>query len=228
MKSMYWKRAILPVLIGLFLLIGALTLPMLLQETQPVAAQGPEPGTVVGVGTYTAFPTQQISHTGSAATTYSSAPYLYRGLDVSYSRNWNSADVFVVVDDWDTGDALTVTAQFSPDQSNWADAYYTAEGWVLPLSYSGLMTNTSVLTNSSGVTNTTTSTQSLTASASNTFSGSSGTRVSESVPYRIVASADGTDYVRIPIVGMYLRYKLEYSGTLTATIQTTYRNNGGS
>jgi endonuclease/exonuclease/phosphatase (EEP) superfamily protein YafD len=183
-------RAFLPVLLGFFLLAGALVLPPMV-ETLPALAQSgePDPGTVVGVGTYTAFPTQQISNTGSVATTYSSAPHLYKGLDVSYSRNWNAADAFVTIAGYDTGDAITVTAQWSPDQTNWVDAYYTFIG---------------------------------------DTSSSTSTMRPQTQIYRTVPTTDGTTIMRLPIAGMYLRYKLEYSGTLTATIQTTYRNNGGS
>ena len=225
MKKMYWTRAIFAAMIGLVLLVGGL-LSMPLLEASPVWAQAgePDPGTVQGVGTYTAYPQTALSVT-STTTAYSSAPYLYSGLDVSYSRNWNAADAFVVVSGYDTGETITVTAQWSPDQTNWVDAQYVSEGWVLPLTYSGEMTNTSTLTNSSGVTSTTTTTQTLTASETNTFSGSTGTRVNETVYHRVVPSADGTYVMRFPIAGMYLRYKLEYSGSLTATIKTTYRNN---
>jgi hypothetical protein len=46
--------------------------------------------------------------------------------------------------------------------------------------------------------------------------------------YRLVLSADGSGYTRIPVVGEYLRFKMEYSGTLTPTVKVTLRNNGGT
>jgi hypothetical protein len=46
--------------------------------------------------------------------------------------------------------------------------------------------------------------------------------------YRLVLSADGSGYTRVPVVGEYLRFKMEYSGTLTPTVKVTLRNNGGT
>lgn len=37
-------------------------------------------------------------------------------------------------------------------------------------------------------------------------------------------SADGTEYMRIPLAGEYLRLSLTVSGTVTPTIKITYRN----
>lgn len=37
-------------------------------------------------------------------------------------------------------------------------------------------------------------------------------------------TADGTEYVRVPLAGEYLRVKLVTSGTVTPTVKATYRN----
>jgi hypothetical protein len=111
-----------------------------------------------------------------------------------------------------------VTPQWSSDGTNWVDAKYKAEGWVLPLSHS------TTITNSSGVTNTTTSTHTI------TFSGSTGTRVSEFVTYQVALSADGSDYVAIPLHGNYLRFKAEVltsTYNITPAIYAVLRNDGG-
>lgn len=125
---------------------------------------------------------------------------------------YNNMDVFVTIDLVSTG-SVTVTPQYSADGTNYVDASYTSEGWVLPLSQ--------VLTNASGVTNTTTSTA--------TFASGTATRVSASVPYRVVLSADGTGVVRIPMVGKYMRPKIELSGGITngvtVTVMAVARNN---
>jgi hypothetical protein len=131
-------------------------------------------------------------------------------------QGWHSADVFVTVDITGTN-TITVTPQFSADGTNWVDAQYKSEGWVLPLTYS------STITNSSGVTNTTTSTQTY------TFSGSSGSRQSEWVTYQIILSSDTSDYLAVPLHGNYLRFKAEVDSatSITPTITAILRNDGG-
>ena len=37
-------------------------------------------------------------------------------------------------------------------------------------------------------------------------------------------AADGTEYMRVPLSGEYLRVQLAATGTLTPTVQATYRN----
>ncbi len=53
----------------------------------------------------------------------------------------------------------------------------------------------------------------------------SGTTVTAQ-PYRIVLSADGSNYVRVPIAGEYLRFQISTSGsgTVTPTVRVTYKN----
>ena len=57
----------------------------------------------------------------------------------------------------------------------------------------------------------------------------STTRYSSVVPYRVVLSADGTDVVRLPMVGRYMRPKIELSGGITngvtVTVMAIARNN---
>jgi hypothetical protein len=137
--------------------------------------------------------------------------------DAVRTRYYNSYDLFVTADFSTTG-ALTITLQFSADGENWVDGYYVSEGYVLPLSYSG------TLTNASGVTNTTTST------FTTSFSGASASLASTEVPYRIILTGDGGDYLRnVPTVGWYMRPKIEASGAVTTgvelLIQAVLRNN---
>jgi len=180
----------------------------------PLARAGgagdPNPGTVVGIMTVTfADGTSAIS-----STTY----YNDNADSTVYdSQYWHSVDVFVTAD-IDTSNVITVTPQFSADGTNWTDAQYRSEGWVLPLSYS------TTITNSSGVTSTTTSTHTV------TFSGATGTRVDEWVTYQIVLNADGTDYIAVPLHGRYLRFKAEVltsTYNITPTIYAVLRNDGG-
>jgi hypothetical protein len=55
----------------------------------------------------------------------------------------------------------------------------------------------------------------------------SGTTVTAQ-PYRVVLSADGSGYVRVPIVGEYLRFAIDSSATasqtVTATVKVTLKN----
>jgi hypothetical protein len=172
------KRLILPALLSLVLIGAALIAPPILSN---VMAEGePPPGTVAGVKTYTFYPATALS--GSTQTVYSSSPYDVAGRDVTLVKYWNQADVFVTVD-LGTASSLTVTPQHSPDQANWADAYYRS-----------VISDTGIVETN----------------------------------YRLVLSADGTGYTRIPVVGEYLRFKMEYSGTLTPTVKVTLRNNGGT
>jgi len=135
------------------------------------------------------------------------------------AQDWFMADVFVTADISGTN-TLTVTPQWSADGVYWVDAKYESEGWVLPLTYNA------TLTNSSGVTNTTTSTSTY------SFSGSTGSRQSEWVTYEIEISADGSDYMPIPIHGNYIRFKAELASTgagtaITPTIKCVFKNNAG-
>jgi len=91
-------------------------------------------------------------------------------------------------------DVITVTPQLSVDAANWADATYTYIAQTWTQETDGV----------------TTTTTSVSAPAEAT--------------YRIVMSADGTDYLRMPLAGRYLRFRIETSGTVTPTIQALFRN----
>ncbi len=159
----------------------------------------PLPGSITGVGTYTFYPTTVVTGSGTA---YSTSPYLYRGLDVTKVRDFNSADIFVTVDITPSA-ILTITPQFSADQSNWTDAKY-------PYVADTLVSTTEVLT-SDGVTTATTTI-------------SSSSTPTEQV-YQIVLDADESGYVRVPIAGEYMRLKMERSDNVTPTVKVTLRNN---
>lgn len=44
-------------------------------------------------------------------------------------------------------------------------------------------------------------------------------------PYSRTLSADGTEYMRVPIAGEFMRFQIIAQGTLTPTIRATLRNN---
>jgi len=135
------------------------------------------------------------------------------------AQDWYLADMFVTADISGTN-TITVTPQWSADGVYWLDAKYESEGWVLPLSYSA------TITNSSGVTSTTTSTHTY------SFSGATASRVSEWVTYQLAISSDGTDWLVFPIHGNYIRLKAELASTgagtaITPTIKCVFKNNAG-
>jgi hypothetical protein len=132
---------------------------------------------------------------GVTGTTYTDAPLATAGgLDLSRISEWHAADVFVTADMTGT-DRLTVTAQVSADQEHWADADYD------------YVAQSGTVVNSGAVTSTITTASSL-----------------ATQPYRLIMTADGTDYLRVPLAGEYLRFKIERTGTVTATVLATLRN----
>lgn len=163
--------------LGLILLIAS---ALIVGTIVPVsfAADGgrPDPGTVQSWQTWPFSPTTYIV----SGTTNTASPRVQSGVDVTKVSQWNAADIFLTGDISGTT-IITLTPQFSPDASNWADAYYDSI---------------------------------------------SGTTVTAQ-PYRIVLSADGTNYVRLPIAGEYMRLKLEVygDGGVTTTVKATLRNN---
>jgi len=52
----------------------------------------------------------------------------------------------------------------------------------------------------------------------------SGTTVTAQT-YRAALSTDGTAYLRLPVAGKYMRFKVETSGTVTPTIRALFKNN---
>lgn len=167
----------------------------------PALAIGePPPGTVVRAVSYTFYP----ATVGTAGTAYSDAPNTTTGgIDISRVSEWNSVDIFVTADISGTA-TLTVTPQFSADQSNWTDADYTYPA--LTQSTSQTITNTGIIT----------SVQLINTSIS--------TALTTQTHYT-VQTADGVDYMRVPVAGEYMRLKLQRSGTITATVLATVRNN---
>lgn len=179
-------------------------------EWASAGAGDPNSGTVVGIKTVTF---------AAGSTPISSTTYYNDNADGSaYSTQfWHSADVFITADITGTN-TITVTPQWSADGTNWVDAKFLSEGWVLPLDY------TTTITNSSGVTSTTSTSSTV------SFASSDAERVSEWVTYELVLSADGSDYVSIPIHGNYLRFKSEVltsTYNITPTIYAVLRNDGG-
>lgn len=190
----------------------------------------PNPGTVMGIGSYTLYSQTFVTNTTT----------LYGGSssgEATRFQSFNALDVFVTGAISGTR-TVTVTMQVSPDGSNWADATYTYVG--TPLSYSSTSTNTQTLSDSSTVTATTTSTSTATVTGTMSTSGTSsvtstvtasGTPTEYESEYQIVLSSDSTDYLRMPVVGMYVRPKIEFSGTvtqnrgITLTIMAVARNN---
>lgn len=172
-----------------------------------VWAEGePGPGTVEGIVTHTYYEAATSTAGAASGTLYSSAPRRVSGQDISLVRSFYSVDVFATVD-MAGSDVVTITPQFSANQSDWADADYSYVA-------DNLSQTTTVLT-STGVT---TATSTTSQSSSITWQ-----------TYQTVFSADGTDYLRLPVAGEYLRFKIEYStsttSTITPTILATLRNN---
>lgn len=95
--------------------LGVMTAP------QPVDAAGEiYPGTVNRTQTLLIFPETALA---ASATTYSAAPRTLNGEDITKIGAWNSAEIFVSAQ-FTTNAWMTVTAQLSPDQANWADVEY--------------------------------------------------------------------------------------------------------
>lgn len=170
-----------------------------------VLAQGvgdPPPATTLGV---------KVVPWETAGTAVSSTTYYYgpaggtTGQEVLF---WNEAEFFFTASGLVSTQTITLIPQFSADGTNWADAERLSEGWTLPL------VNTTILTNASGVTNTTTSTASI------SFASSAAVRSSGWYTYYRTMTADGTEILRVPIVGQYMRIKATF---LTTTVQVTPR-----
>lgn len=134
---------------------------------QGAAAVGEPPaGTTQSIQTYVLYASQVITEDG---TIYSDGrQFLF----------WNAADLFVTADVGSSA-VVTVTAQVSPDDTNYADLDYEY------VDADELLTQT----------------------------------------YQRVLSADGTEVMRLPMAGEYLRVSIETTGTVTPTIQATMRNN---
>jgi hypothetical protein len=188
------KRAL--TLVGLIVLMLALGVGGTVIASQPGE---PLPGTVQGIRGPNVFWNGTVI--AGSTVTYTDAPKTSYGSDISLVWLYHSADIFVTAD-ISPSSYITITPQFSADQSNWTDATYTYVADTLG-------STTSVVT-STGLTTATTTT-------------SMSSAVTEAI-YRITMSADGTDYLRIPLAGKYLRFKIEHSSTVTPTINVMLRN----
>jgi len=171
------KRAL--TLVGLVVLVMALGVGGAVLASQPGE---PLPGTVQGIRGPNTFWNGTVI--AGSTVTYTSAPKLVYGSDVSLVWLYHNADIFVTADITPSS-YLTITPQFSVDQSNWADATYTYVAQPYTTTVSAAVTEAS---------------------------------------YQIAMSADGTDYLRIPLAGKYLRFKIEHSDTVTPTINVMLRN----
>lgn len=184
---------------GLWVMVLVVVMGLLLAGSVAASQPGePQPGTVQGLRGPNAFWNGSVVTT----TTYTSAPNTVFGSDVSLVWMYNSADIFVTADITPSG-RITVTPQLSVDQSNWTDATYTYVA-------DTLASTTSIITSTGEMTATTTTAMS--------------SAVTEAT-YQIVLTADGTDYLRMPLAGKYMRFKIENSGNVTPTISVLLRNN---
>lgn len=108
---------LMAVLLAAAILVVGLAVPLAWADGEAPA------GTVQGVRTYTYYPPTALTAVATQATTYSGVPRIETGVDISHVRSWNSLDMFVTLDVSGTG-TITVTPQFSPDQSDWTDGDY--------------------------------------------------------------------------------------------------------
>lgn len=131
--------------------------------------------------------------------TYTSAPKTVYGTDISLIWLYHSADVFVTADITPSS-YLTITPQFSVDQVNWTDATYSY--------VADTLAQTTTVVTSTGTATSTTAMSSAPVEAT----------------YKITMSADGTDYLRIPLAGKYLRFKIQHTAAVTPTINVMLRN----
>ena len=185
---------------GLWVMLLVVAMGLLLAGSVAASQPGePQPGTVQGLRGPSLFWQGVIA---GSVPTYTTSPRTQFGTDVSVVWMYNSADIFVTADITPSG-RITVTPQFSVDQSNWTDATYTYVA-------DTLASTTSVITSTGKTTATTTTSMS--------------SAVTEAI-YRIIMTADGTDYLRVPLAGKYLRFKIEHSGAVTPTINVLLRNN---
>jgi len=183
-------------------LVGLCVLALVIGLAGSVAASQPGeplPGTVVGLRGPDTFWNGAV--VAGSTVTYTSSPKTIFGADVSLTWLYHSADVFVTVDITPSA-TITVTPQYSADASNWVDATYTY--------IADTLASTTAVITSTGLTTATTTT-----SVSSTPT---------EATYQIVLSADSSDYLRVPLAGKYLRFKIEHDDTVTPTVKVLFRN----
>jgi hypothetical protein len=184
---------------GLWVMLVVVVMGLLLAGSVAASQPGePQPGTVQGLRGPSLFWEGVIA---GSVTTYTTSPRTQFGTDVSMVWMYHSADIFVTADITPSG-RITVTPQLSVDQVNWADAKYTY--------VADTLLSTTTVISTSGVTTATTTT-------------AMDSAVTEAT-YQIVMTADGTDYLRMPVAGRYIRFKIEHSDVVTPTISVLLRN----
>lgn len=208
------------------LLVGSVALALLLLLallaatglTRSAAAVGePMPGTITGATTQSLL--AAAPRTGTDETTS----------DVVNVGNWYAADVFVSVDISGTG-VVTVTPQFAVNGQHWSDAQITYQSFTLTSAPPDTVSTSATVTETSSVTDTGYTTTTVAVTVTNTVTQTaefdvSGASTIASVAQQIILSADGADHVRLPIAGNQMRVKVEWSGTLTPTVDVMLRNN---
>jgi len=133
---------------------------------------------------------------GITTTTYTNRPYV---------GGWgDEVEIFITAEQayTTTTVALTATVQVSYDQSNWVDLYseYIAES-----------TTTTVVTGTSGMTATVATADAI---QERTYSLNFAS---------VVSGTASTDYMVVPVNGLYMRVTLVPSGTVTPTVKAVRR-----
>lgn len=196
------QKIILTLGAAALLIAGVVLGPALASQ---VLAQGePQAGTVVGVRPSVTFYPATYAVSG---TTYSASPYNggVPGADVTEVGNFNEAQIYLTADISGTA-TVTLTPQFSTDRTNWSDSQFH---------YISQVAGVTVVTGTAGLTSSVTFTPSY-----------------AQQDYQIILSADGSDYIAVPIDGTYMRLKMERTGAagngITGTVKVRLVNNGGS
>lgn len=162
------KRILWPATISAVLLVALLA-------SGSYASSDVYPGSTQRTATYTLYgPTALFTETVNTDPAVNVV-----GQDPQYAAQWSAADVFII-GQVSEGGRLTATIQFSPDDSNYVDAFFWSED-------------------------------------------SEGALVAHT--HTKVLTASGAGYMRVPIVGDYMRVNIATLGTVTPTIKVTYRNN---
>lgn len=177
-----------------------------------LAAAAPEPSAILGTVNF---------YDGSASitqTTYSNAPYV---------GGWGNDHVEVFISaDTATSGALTTTVQVSYDNTNWIDLYTdylnqsstgTTTSAVTTTTTTDVLTSTGVLTASSTATDQSDST------STTTMASAWAERTYSVVLSSVVSTTTSADYIIAPVQGLYMRVKLEPSGTITPTVKAVRR-----
>lgn len=186
------------VALAVLMIVGLLAMPYLSVQAEDITEQP-----VSKQQTYTLYPATAVT-TGTVNT---SSPKLDAySRDMSALDGWSVADIFIIADGTGTW-SLTATPQFSPDGSNWtsADYEYVANSFT--------ESSTTTITNTASVTSTNVTVSSLSGSATVTTQTHARTMTS-----------DGTEYIRVPLAGEYMRVQMAVTGAVTPTIMVTYRN----